>query len=155
MIRMVRLKKEMEIINDSSLNSGIWLFPKSDSLESFEAHITGPKSTPYEEGLFKLEILIPNNYPFNPPSIKFVTKVYHPNIDDSGRICLDLLKMPPKGSWKPLYTIQGLLIAIRMLLENPNTDDPLMVEIANEYKRDKVGFIEKAKAFTKTHACGE
>lgn len=80
-------------------------------------------------------MIVPDAYPIMPPSIKFLTKVYHPNIDDSGRICLDLIKMPPKGSWRPTIGIEALLIAVRMLLESPNAEDPLMVDIAQEYQR--------------------
>lgn len=76
-----------------------------------------------------------DNYPFNPPNVRFLTKVYHPNIDSGGRICLDLLKAPPKGTWSPGLTIEGLLVAIQMLLGSPNADDPLMADIAEEFKR--------------------
>ncbi|XP_031327560.1 ubiquitin-conjugating enzyme E2 T-like isoform X2 [Photinus pyralis] len=114
--------------------------------------IIGPENTPYYKGTFNLEILIPENYPFSPPSIKFLTKVYHPNIDDSGRICLDLIKMPPKGNWKPTIGLEGLLIAIKMLLENPNPDDPLMMEIAEEFKNNKSEFERKARTCTEDYA---
>lgn len=132
---------------------GISVFSKDDKLNMLEAQLVGPDNSPYAKGIFKLEILIPDNYPFSPPSMKFVTKVYHPNIDDSGRICLDLIKMPPKGNWRPTIGLEGLLIALRMLLETPNPDDPLMADIAEEFRNYNSVFTEKAKSWTKKYAC--
>lgn len=57
--------------------------------------ITGPEDSPYEEGRFELELSLPEHYPFEPPKVRFVTPIYHPNIDNTGIICLDLLKSPP------------------------------------------------------------
>lgn len=125
---------------------------QTEKVNLIEAKITGPPDTPYAEGIFTLEIMIPEKYPFAPPSIKFVTKIYHPNIDDNGRICLDLIKMPPSGNWKPTIGLEGLLIAIRSLLETPNPDDPLMADIAEEYKNYKEDFIRKATSITKEYA---
>ena len=70
-------------------------------------------------------------YPFEPPSVQFVTPIYHPNIDSSGRICLDTLNMPPKGAWKPSLNIPTVLSTVRLLLEHPNPDDGLMADIVS------------------------
>ena len=52
----------------------------------------GPGQSPYEGGIFKLELFLPDEYPMVPPKIRFLTKIYHPNIDRLGRICMDTLK---------------------------------------------------------------
>jgi len=75
---------------------GICAWPKGDSMNVLEAQILGPKDTPYEKGIFKVEIVVPDRYPFEPPKVRFLTRIYHPNIDSGGRICLDTLKLPPK-----------------------------------------------------------
>ena len=76
-----------------------WAAEGGDRLDRLEARIIGPEDTPYVNGVFKLEISVPEQYPIQPPNVRFVTKIYHPNIDGEGRICLDLLKLPPKVSW--------------------------------------------------------
>ncbi|KAJ8967393.1 hypothetical protein NQ314_002899 [Rhamnusium bicolor] len=146
-----RLSRELSKMTNSP-PQGICVFPKDDKLNVFEAKLTGPEDTPYKDGIFSLEILVPEKYPFAPPSIKFTTKIYHPNIDDNGRICLDLIKMPPAGNWKPTIGLEGLLIAVRMLLETPNADDPLMADIAEEFKNYNEDYIKKAKMFTEKYA---
>jgi hypothetical protein len=76
-------------------------------------------------------LIIPCRYPFVPPCLRFITPVYHPNIDVAGRICLDLLRLPPKGTWSPVITLSGLLTSLQMLLTQPNPDDPLMTDIVS------------------------
>lgn len=146
-----RIQRELDKIHRNP-PPGISVTPKNDDIRNLEATILGPENTPYEEGTFYAQVTLPPNYPFAPPSIKFSTRVYHPNIDDQGRICLDLLKLPPKGTWNPTMTIEGLLIAVRMLLECPNPTDPLMGDIAQEYIRDRKVFEQNAKEHTKIYA---
>ncbi|CAH2056916.1 unnamed protein product, partial [Iphiclides podalirius] len=114
----------------------------------------GPKGSPYEKGSFKLIVNIPKRYPFEPPLVKFVTPVYHPNIDKEGRICMDMLKMPPKGAWLPTITLETLLVSLQTLLANPNPHDPLMMDVAHEYKVDIETFQEKARRLTQKYATG-
>ena len=64
-------------------------------LKLMRIEITGPENSPYENGIFELDLSITDRYPFEPPKLRFITPIYHPNIDSTGRICLDLLKMPP------------------------------------------------------------
>ncbi|CAG2053281.1 unnamed protein product, partial [Timema podura] len=110
------------------------------------------KDTPYESGVFRLEIVIPDKYPFEPPHVRFVTPIYHPNVDESGRICLDMLKLPPKGTWRPVFSLAGLLTSIQLLQATPNPDDPLMADIAEEYLYNRSEFEKKAREHTKQHA---
>ena len=64
-----------------------------DKTDTLEAVLLGPPDTPYSGGVFKLELLLPERYPFEPPKLRFVTQIYHPNVDEGGRICLDILKV--------------------------------------------------------------
>ena len=92
MARNARVSKELTMLR-SSPPPGAQCWQVDDKIDTLEANIMGPVDTPYAGGVFKLEILIPDRYPFEPPKMRFVTKIYHPNVDDGGRICLDILKV--------------------------------------------------------------
>lgn len=151
MQKLTRLKREIEKLQKDP-PTGVTCYLKNNKIDHLEVDITGPEESPYENGVFKIEVMFSDKYPFEPPSLKFLTKVYHPNIDTEGRICLDLLKMPPSGSWKPAHGIEGLLVAVRMLLSYPNPEDPLMADIAEEFKNMKDEFNRKAKEHTMKYA---
>ena len=122
--------------------------PKGDDLRHWEATIIGPQGTPYENGVFKLDIQFPDDYPFKAPDIRFLTKIYHPNISESGRICLDILK----GKWSPALTVGRTLISLCSLLNDPNPEDPLVSSIARHYKTDYEGYCNTAREWTRVHA---
>lgn len=118
-------------------------------LTSWQATIIGPEDTPYDKGVFFLKIQFPKEYPFKPPKLQFITKIYHPNIGSTGAICLDILKQ----QWSPALTISKVLLSISSLLADPNPHDPLVPEIAEIYTRDHDRFIATAKLWTKKYAC--
>ncbi|KAF6987841.1 hypothetical protein CFC21_005445 [Triticum aestivum] len=122
------------------------------SLSSIETRIEGPEGTVYSKGVFILKIQIPERYPFQPPNVTFVTPIYHPNIDNGGRICLDILNLPPKGAWQPSLNISTVLRSIGLLLTEPNPDDGLMAEISQEYKYNRQVFDINAQAWTEKYA---
>ena len=151
-VRLGRIKKELERLKKDPPH-GVSCWPKDGSrMDCLEAKLMGAKDTPYEEGIFKLEIRLPDRYPFEPPQVKFITKIYHPNIDSAGRICLDVLKSPPQGSWKPSQNISTILTSIQLLLSEPNPDDGLMAEISQEYKHNRPGFLKRAKEWVDRYA---
>ncbi|CEG37964.1 ubiquitin-conjugating enzyme e2 t-like [Plasmopara halstedii] len=147
-----RMRKEIAML-ESDPPFGVSAWPKDDQLDRLEAQIMGPEGSPYERGLFNLEIDIPERYPFEPPKVRFLTPIYHPNIDDGGRICLDTLKMQPKGSWLPSVNICTLLTTIRLLMAEPNADDGLMPDIADIFKHNRELFNSNASEMTLQHAC--
>ncbi|KAL4152450.1 hypothetical protein PRNP1_009380 [Phytophthora ramorum] len=142
-----RMRKEIAML-ESDPPFGISAWPKDDKIDQLEAQILGPDGSPYEKGVFQLEIEIPERYPFEPPKVRFITPIYHPNIDDGGRICLDTLKMQPKGSWLPSVNISTLLTTIRLLMAEPNADDGLMPEISDIFKHNRALFNQKATEMT-------
>lgn len=146
-----RMSKEMERLKKEPPH-GVTCWPKDGRLNHLEVKLLGGENTPYEGGVFKLEIKIPNRYPFEPPHVQFLTQIYHPNIDTAGRICLDVLKSPPTGSWKPAHNLHTILTSIQLLLAEPNPDDGLMADISSEYKHQKPTFLAKAKEWTTKYA---
>ena len=120
----------------------------NDDIYNWRATIMGPSNSPYEGGVFKLDIHYPTDYPFKAPKIKFLTKIYHPNINSGGGICLDILK----DQWSPVLNITKILLSICSLLDDPNPDDPLVPEIANIYKTDREKYIKTAKNYTLKYA---
>ena len=81
--------------------------PDGDDMFLWRATIIGPDKSPYESGIFFLNVTFSYNYPFKPPKIKFLTKIYHPNINSNGNICLDILK----DNWSPALTISKVLLS--------------------------------------------
>jgi len=108
---------------------------------TWQATIMGPGDSPYQGGVFFLQIKFPTDYPFKPPRIQFNTKIYHPNINSNGGICLDILK----DQWSPALTISKVLLSICSLLCDPNPDDPLVPEIAHIYKPNRTEYEKTAR----------
>ena len=142
-----RINKELaEIQRDPPENCSAG--PVGDDIYTWEATIFGPQDSPYQGGVFKLNIQIPPDYPFKPPHIVFTTKVFHPNISMHGGICIDILK----DKWVPSLTISKVLLSICSLLYDPNPDDPLVPDVAELFKNNKAEFIRKAKQYTLQYA---
>jgi ubiquitin-conjugating enzyme E2 N len=152
---------------------GIVAVPFADNLRYFNVSVNGPTGTPFEGmmvdvvlrvcarviahasplpssagGVFKLELFLPDTYPMTPPKVRFLTKIYHPNIDKLGRICLDVLK----DKWSPALQIRHVLLSIQALMSAPNPDDPLSNDIAEVWKTNQNKALATAKDWTKQYA---
>ena len=143
-----RINKELkDIINDPPNNCTAG--PVEDEVFHWVATILGPTESPYEHGVFYLDIFFPTNYPFKPPRINFKTKIWHPNIShSSGAICLDILA----AKWSPALTISKVLISICSMLTDANPKDPLVPEAADMYLNDRESFNEYARNWTAQYA---
>eukprot|EP01001_Neometanema_parovale_P000361 NODE_10391_length_595_cov_13.959746_g10117_i0.p1 GENE.NODE_10391_length_595_cov_13.959746_g10117_i0~~NODE_10391_length_595_cov_13.959746_g10117_i0.p1 ORF type:complete len:149 (+),score=29.80 NODE_10391_length_595_cov_13.959746_g10117_i0:71-517(+) len=127
---------------------GICATPAKDNLRYFSVVIAGPSASPYENGVFKLELFLPEDYPMVAPKVRFLTKIYHPNIDKLGRICLDILK----DKWSPALQVRTVLLSIQALLSAPNPDDPLANDVAEHWKQNEQDAIKVAAQWTRAHA---
>jgi ubiquitin-conjugating enzyme E2 D len=144
-IRIMSDLKDIEQNPPSHISAGII---NENDIYLWEATIMGPSNSPYVGGVFKLSILFPKNYPFSAPKIKFLTKIYHPNIDTHGNICLDILNT----HWSPAMSISNVLLSITSLLDDPNADDPLNKVAADLYLSNKEEYKKKARLMTLQYA---
>lgn len=137
-----RLQTELMTLMTSPA-PGVSAFPSADGdLMSWRATIEGPDDTPYAGLSLKLTFAFPSNYPYAPPTVLFKTPIYHPNVDFSGRICLDILK----DKWTAAYNIQTVLLSLQSLLGEPNNASPLNGEAAELWDKDMDEFKRKVTA---------
>ncbi|KAG2499182.1 hypothetical protein HYH03_002763 [Edaphochlamys debaryana] len=144
-----RINKELkEIERDTASGVRVELRNGSD-LQHLTGFVQGPKDTPYEGGIFKVEITLENSYPFVPPKMKFLTKVWHPNVSSqSGAICLDILK----DQWSPALTLKTALLSLQALLSSPQPDDPQDAVVAKQFMSDHETYRKTARFWTESFA---
>ncbi|XP_037935371.1 ubiquitin-conjugating enzyme E2 C [Teleopsis dalmanni] len=141
-----RLHKELMNLMMST-EKGISAFPDGENIFKWIGTITGPINTVYMGQKYRLSLEFPNSYPYAPPLVKFLTPCFHPNVDLSGAICLDILK----DKWSALYDVRTILLSIQSLLGEPNIDSPLNAQAAmmwaapQEYQKHLEAFYEKHK----------
>ncbi|KAK5996053.1 Ubiquitin-conjugating enzyme E2 1 [Cladobotryum mycophilum] len=145
-----RIAKELADIRADRDNSGVFAYPADGvSLKHLKGTFPAPPDTPYAGGTFEVDIEIPDTYPFKSPSIRFSTKIWHPNVSSqTGAICLDTLG----SGWSPVQTIKTALISLRMLLEFPNPKDPQDAEVAKMLLEDPERFALMAHEWAVKYA---
>ncbi|RXI09116.1 hypothetical protein DVH24_023260 [Malus domestica] len=116
-----RLQKELMSLMMSGGDLGVSAFPEGESIFTWVGTIEGGKGTMYEGFSYKLSLRFPLDYPFKPPQVKFETMCFHPNVDQFGNICLDILQ----DKWSSAYDCRTILLSIQSLLGEPNPDSPL------------------------------
>jgi ubiquitin-conjugating enzyme E2 D/E len=142
-----RIQRELtELKSDPPSNCSAG--PEGDDIYTWKATIMGPSDSPYQGGVFFLNIKFPVDYPFKSPKIQFITKVFHPNVSSEGAICLDILK----DAWSPALTISKVLLSISSLLTDPNPNDPLVGDIARMYINNREQYNKNAAEWTQKYA---
>ena len=148
-----RLQRELVNINESYLikSNIISLKLINDNLDNIQILLYGPENTPYENGEYIINFNIPSTYPFKPPNVKFLTKIWHPNISsETGYICLNILK----EDWIITMNIEHILISIQYLLININIDSPQNAIVANQIRKSYSLYYNTAKLWCYLFANG-
>lgn len=146
---MQELNSIQKEISDGEYDRIVSLEP-TDDLYQWRAKLKGPVGSPFEKGQWELSIKIPTNYPLSPPTMTFKNKICHPNVNfQTGEICLDILQ----NQWTPAWTLLNTLVAVLLLLQDPEPNSPLNIDISNLLKNgDKKGYDGLIRYYTHKYA---
>ncbi|MCJ1328592.1 Ubiquitin-conjugating enzyme E2 8 [Thelotrema lepadinum] len=122
----------------------------NDNMQEFYVRFKGPEETPFQEGLWKVHVELPDQYPYKSPSIGFVNRIFHPNIDElSGSVCLDVINQ----TWSPMFDMINIFeVFLPQLLRYPNPTDPLNGEAAALLIKDQKSYDTKVKEYVSKYA---
>ena len=146
-IRKLLYKQQLELIKNPP-DCVIYHLNETDPLD-IQADIIGPNSTPYENGIFRVKLVIPNNFPLSAPKGYFLTKIYHPNISEKGEICVNTLKK----DWNPAqWSLYNVFEVIKCLLIVPFPQSALNEDAGKIFMEDYAEYYKIAKIYTNIYA---
>ena len=125
-----------------------------DNPFEWEIMIMGPTETPYEGGFFQAEMRFPNDYPNHPPTLRFISEFWHPNVYDDGRVCISILHAPGEDAfgyesaserWLPVHTVESILISVLSMISSPNDESPANLDAAKQLRENKDEFIKRVR----------
>lgn len=125
-----------------------------DDIFRWRVTIIGPAKTPYEGGVFPAVLEFPDDYPDNPPKMKFLCPMYHPNIKETGEVCISILHPPGEDiyeyedrseRWLPIHTVETIIISVISMLSDPNPESPENLDAARTYRNDKHEYMRKVR----------
>jgi len=143
-----RLQKELQDIRKAGLKYFRDIHVDEQNILTWQGLIV-PENAPFNKGAFRIEINFPAEYPFKPPKITFRTKIYHPNIDEKGQVCLPIIQAE---NWKPATKTDQVIQALVALVNDPEPEHPLRGDLAEEFSKDKKKFFKNAEDFTRKHS---
>lgn len=121
-----------------------------DSMCEFFVDFNGPPDSPYAGGVWKVHVELPDAYPYKSPSIGFVNKIFHPNVDEgAGSVCLDVINQ----TWSPMFDLLNVFeVFLPQLLLYPNPSDPLNGEAAAMLMREPAAYAARVKDYVQRYA---
>ncbi|CAL0332788.1 unnamed protein product [Lupinus luteus] len=142
-----QLAKELKNL-DQSPPEGIKVVLNDDDFSTIFADIDGPAGTPYENGIFRMKLLLSHHFPHSPPKGFFLTKIFHPNIATNGEICVNTLKK----DWNPSLGLRHVLVVVRCLLIEPFPESALNEQAGKLLLEDYDEYARHARLYTGIHA---
>ncbi|KAI1722512.1 ubiquitin-conjugating enzyme domain-containing protein [Ditylenchus destructor] len=139
------LQMELKSLQTSPVE-GFTVTCDDENVFKWTVAIFGPPGTLYQGGYFKAQLEFPTNYPYSPPTMRFVTKVWHPNVYETGDMCISILHAPvddphsgelPSERWNPTQSVRTILLSVISLLNEPNTSSPANVDASVSYRKWK------------------
>ncbi|XP_039281576.1 ubiquitin-conjugating enzyme E2 L3-like [Nilaparvata lugens] len=143
-----RLQKEVMDIKSSNTKQFQDIQMDEMNMSSLQGLLI-PATHPFNLGAFRIEITFPAEYPFKPPQLIFKTKIYHPNVDENGNVCLSIIR---PDNWKPATRLSQIIDSLVALIDNPDAEHPVREDIAKDYIKDRNKFLKDAEQFTKNHS---
>ncbi|KAJ3124834.1 Ubiquitin-conjugating enzyme E2 G2 [Physocladia obscura] len=162
MSKNTAIKRLMTEYRELTVNApeGITAGPiREDNVFEWEALISGPADTPYEDGVFVASLRFPNDYPLSPPQMQFVPPLFHPNVYDDGRVCISILHAPgddPLGyelaseRWSPVQSVEKILLSVVSMLAEPNPDSGANIDACKLWRDDRDAFNARVRQHIET-----
>jgi ubiquitin-conjugating enzyme E2 G1 len=151
------LNKQYKQLNKNPIQ-GFFVGIKDNNILNWEGTLMGPEDTLYEEGIFSFNILFPDNYPLLPPKFIFKTPIFHPNIYENGSVCISILHNPGDDAmgyedasdrWRPVHTVESIVLSIISLLSSPNDESPANIEAAKLLRTNKKEYKKLVREYVR------
>jgi len=148
-----RLQKELKDLTKNPVGGFKVELGESNSLFEWTVYIAGPQGTPYEGGIFKGLMTFPPDYPNSPPSLKFHSDFWHPNVYNDGRVCISILHVPdpmnteerPEECWRPIQTVESILVSVCSMISDPNFSSPANVDASVELRKNADAYKKRVQ----------
>jgi len=146
------LKKQLAELKKKPVEGFSAGLANDDDIYKWEVLIIGPPDTPFEGGFFKAALDFPREYPLRPPKMRFVTDIWHPNIDKDGNVCISILHEPGDDKWGyekanerwlPIHTVESIMISVISMLADPNDESPANVDAAKQWRENYAEFKKR------------
>lgn len=146
------LKKQLAELKKKPVDGFSAGLVDDDNIYKWSILIMGPQDTLYEGGFFKATLEFPQEYPLRPPKMKFISEIWHPNVDKEGNVCVSILHEPgddrwgyekPEERWLPVHTVETILLSVISVLADPNDESPANVDAAKQWREQLSAFKKK------------